>query len=288
VYEQGTVTKIIIEGDQINSNLEASINTEKISLDWPISGRIIHNYGYTSSSCCGGYGERSFFDGLAISAPTGTSVRASIAGQVESVGYDDTYGNFVIIRHAGGYKTLYGHLESYNTRNGAYVDIDSVIGYVGNSGHSGHSSIPYLHFTVYKDGLSCNPRTLLRNAPQQANLVAKSEARDASSPQPSHYNSSVMFSKREARNWFMQGYNEGYDNYEPFSGSPVYDIGPRMPSNVQSDASISFVDKLAIANLYTAGYKVGWTDHGQRKTSNAYGAWDESSWGSFGPPYGLF
>jgi murein DD-endopeptidase MepM/ murein hydrolase activator NlpD len=131
------------------------IISQKI-FDWPVSGRITSNYGYRRSPFGRG---RSFHDGLDIGVPQGTPIRAAMAGRVESVGYDNTYGNFVIIRHAEGYKTLYGHLESYETRNGAYVDVDSVIGYAGSTGVSTGA---HLHFTVYKDGSSVNPRTVLK------------------------------------------------------------------------------------------------------------------------------
>ena len=122
--------------------------------DWPVRGRITSGYGYRRSP----FG-RGLHDGLDIGAPMSTPVRAAMAGRVESVGYDNVYGNFVIIRHTEGYKTLYGHLESCEARSGAYVDIDTVIGYVGNTGQS---TGPHLHFTVYKDGSSINPRTVLK------------------------------------------------------------------------------------------------------------------------------
>ena len=122
--------------------------------DWPVRGRITSGYGYRRSP----FG-RGVHDGLDIAAPMGTPIRAAMAGRVESVGYDNVYGNFVIVKHSEGYKTLYGHLESYEARSGAYVDTDTVIGYVGNTGQS---TGPHLHFTVYKDGSSVNPRLVLK------------------------------------------------------------------------------------------------------------------------------
>ena len=124
--------------------------------DWPLRGRITSNYGYRRSPFTRG---SSFHDGLDIATPLGTPIRAAMAGRVESVGYDNVYGNFVIIRHADGYKTLYGHLDSHEARSGAYVDIDTVIGYAGNTGQSTGS---HLHFTVYLNGTSINPRTVLK------------------------------------------------------------------------------------------------------------------------------
>jgi murein DD-endopeptidase MepM/ murein hydrolase activator NlpD len=123
---------------------------------WPVQGRLTSYYGYRRNPISGG---RSFHDGLDIAAITGTPIRAAMAGQVISVGYDNVYGNFVLINHSGGYRTLYGHMDSFCTRGGTYVTTDDVIGYVGSTGQSTGA---HLHFTVYKNGSSINPRTVLR------------------------------------------------------------------------------------------------------------------------------
>ncbi|MDR0448257.1 MAG: M23 family metallopeptidase, partial [Treponema sp.] len=135
--------------------VQAVIISEKI-FDWPVRGKITSFYGNRRSPFARGY---SFHDGLDIAVPTGTPIRAAMEGRVESMGYDNIYGNFVIVRHAEGYKTLYGHLDSSDVRSGAFVDISSVIGYAGSTGQSTGS---HLHFTVYKNGSSINPRTVLK------------------------------------------------------------------------------------------------------------------------------
>ena len=135
---------------------QAQIIVSRNIFDWPLRGRITSNYGYRRSPFSRGY---SFHDGLDIAQSMGTPVVPAMAGRVESVGYDNVYGNFVIIRHTDGYKTLYGHLSSYEVRNGAYVDTSTIIGYVGSTGQS---TGPHLHFTVYKDGSSINPRSVLK------------------------------------------------------------------------------------------------------------------------------
>jgi len=125
-------------------------------MTWPIHGRLTSYYGYRRDPITR---KRSFHDGLDIAAVTGTPIKAAMAGQVISVGYDNVYGNFVLINHTGGYRTLYGHMDSFCTRGGTYVTTDDVIGYVGSTGQSTGS---HLHFTVYKNGSSINPRTVLR------------------------------------------------------------------------------------------------------------------------------
>jgi|GEM_PF-6993433 len=141
----------------INRRIEAveKINT-LITFEWPVRGRISSGFGIASgnTSC---YGD-GFHDGIDIDAPIGTPIWASRPGRVESVGYDDVFGNFVVIRHTSGYKTLYGLMESYEVRSGEYAYPNTIIGYVGKTGRTTTSK---LHFTIYKDGSSLNPRLFL-------------------------------------------------------------------------------------------------------------------------------
>jgi murein DD-endopeptidase MepM/ murein hydrolase activator NlpD len=96
--------------------------------------------------------------GTDMGVPTGATVRASAPGTVMlavsgcpnsfSTTCGGGYGNHVIIRHAGGFGTLYAHLSRVNVRSGARVDCGDII---GRSGNSGHSYGPHLHFEVRRD-----------------------------------------------------------------------------------------------------------------------------------------
>jgi murein DD-endopeptidase MepM/ murein hydrolase activator NlpD len=123
---------------------------------WPIRGTITSQYGYRSNPFTG---VRSLHNGLDIGAGMGTPVKAAMSGRVESAGYEQNYGNFVVITHQSGYKTLYGHLSVIRTKQGAYVNSGDRIGDVGSTGQS---TGPHLHFTVYKNGRTVNPWTVLR------------------------------------------------------------------------------------------------------------------------------
>lgn len=102
---------------------------------------------------------RSFHNGVDMAIARGTPVYPAIAGQVVSTGYSTVYGNHVIIQHHSGYKTLYGHLTSIFTRPNNYVGPNTQIGTVGSTGRS---TGPHLHFTVYKNGATIDPMTLLK------------------------------------------------------------------------------------------------------------------------------
>jgi len=123
---------------------------------WPVSGRITSYYGYRRSPFTG---KRQFHNGIDIKANMGVPIRAAMAGRVTSTGYDNVFGNYVIINHHSGYRTLYGHMSVIRTRAGAYVGTGERIGDIGSTGMS---TGPHVHFTVYKNGSTVNPRTLMR------------------------------------------------------------------------------------------------------------------------------
>ncbi len=126
---------------------------------WPTSGYITSNYGYRSYPFDDDGGGRQFHSGLDIGAPMGSPVRAAMSGRVSSAGWDDVLGNHVVISHHAGYRTLYGHMSVIRVKTGAYVGTGERIGDVGSTGRS---TGPHVHFTVYKNGVTVNPRVLLK------------------------------------------------------------------------------------------------------------------------------
>jgi murein DD-endopeptidase MepM/ murein hydrolase activator NlpD len=135
------------------------VNLQEINGDlfiWPVSGYITSPYGYRASPFTG---VRQFHTGLDIGAVTGTAIKAAMSGRVTTVGYNDSLGNYVVISHHSGYRTLYAHMSLVRVKSGAYVGTGSRIGDVGSTGLS---TGPHLHFTVYKNGVTVNPRSLVR------------------------------------------------------------------------------------------------------------------------------
>ncbi|GAB6392087.1 MAG: M23 family peptidase [Treponematales bacterium] len=123
----------------------------------PVNGRFTSHYGFRRSPFTGA---RQWHDGIDFAAPLGTPVKAAMPGTVESVAYDDpVFGINVTVRHHSGYKTRYCHLNEAAVQPGVHVAASTVIGYVGNTGIS---TGPHLHFTVYKNGGTINPRMVLR------------------------------------------------------------------------------------------------------------------------------
>jgi len=135
------------------------VNRQEIYGDlfiWPYAGYITSNYGYRTSPFDG---TRQFHSGLDIGGPIGGSIRAAMAGRVSQVGFDNSFGNYVVISHHSGYRTLYAHMSEVRVKTGAYVETGQRIGDIGISGLT---TGPHVHFTVYKNGVTVNPRSLIK------------------------------------------------------------------------------------------------------------------------------
>ncbi|MCL2442769.1 MAG: M23 family metallopeptidase [Treponema sp.] len=150
-----TGTDLFIPGARLDREVLQYINGDLFI--WPVYGTITSNYGWRTDPF--NRSRRHFHNGIDIRASTGTPVRATMAGRVHSVGFDRILGNYVIINHNAGYRTLYAHLSVIRVRTGAYVAAGGRIGDVGNTGQS---TGPHLHFTVFRNGVTVNPRTILR------------------------------------------------------------------------------------------------------------------------------
>jgi murein DD-endopeptidase MepM/ murein hydrolase activator NlpD len=92
--------------------------------------------------------------GVDLAAPEGTKIVAALPGTVVSAGYENGYGNSVLIQHAGGLQTRYGHLGSINVKAGDHITSDQFLGTVGDTGRS---TGPHLHFEVIRMGKAVNP-----------------------------------------------------------------------------------------------------------------------------------
>jgi len=148
-------TTLFIPGGRLSWMERQEINGDLFV--WPVSGRITSGFGWRSDPF--GSGRREFHNGIDIAARMGTPIRASMAGRVSVAGWDNVMGNFVIITHARGYRTLYAHMSRIRVRQGDFVGSGERIGYVGSTGRS---TGPHLHFTVFRHGTLVNPRTVLR------------------------------------------------------------------------------------------------------------------------------
>lgn len=96
--------------------------------------------------------------GVDIAVPTDSYVRAAGAARVLQAGEDPVYGRFVVLEHARGYRTVYGHLSHIFVEPGQGVRKGEVIAL---SGSTGLSTAPHLHFEILRHGTPVDPFTLV-------------------------------------------------------------------------------------------------------------------------------
>ena len=121
----------------------------------------------------------SMHTGIDYAAPTGTPIKATADGEVIFKGWKGGYGNTVMIRHANGVETLYGHMSAFSPADGR-VRAGEVIGFVGTTGRS---TGPHLHYEARVNGQPVNPTTVALPTPKltPTNMAAfRKQQKDAS------------------------------------------------------------------------------------------------------------
>lgn len=103
--------------------------------------------------------------GVDYAAPSGTGIRATGDGVIESIGNQGGYGNVVVVRHNGGITTWFAHLSGFarGLARGMRVSQGDIIGYVGQTGWA---TGPHLHYEFRVNGQHRNPLTIALPASQ--------------------------------------------------------------------------------------------------------------------------
>jgi murein DD-endopeptidase MepM/ murein hydrolase activator NlpD len=135
-----------IRAHQSSSSSSGSIGSGASSSGfiWPVNGPITSGFGWR-------WGR--MHEGIDIGVPCGTPIHAAASGTVIYSGWEDGYGNFVVIDHGNGLATAYGHQSAIYVSGGA-VSQGQTIGAVGSTGHSTGC---HLHFEVRVNGNPVDP-----------------------------------------------------------------------------------------------------------------------------------
>lgn len=121
---------------------------------WPVRGRLISRFGLQPD------GRRS--DGVNISVPEGTSVKAAENGVIAYVGSElKGYGKLVLIRHSGDWVTAYAHNSQILVERGDTVKRGQII---AKAGKTGSVTKPQVHFQVRKGAKAVDPLNYLEGA----------------------------------------------------------------------------------------------------------------------------
>ena len=123
-------------------------------LCWPLPGHTYISCHFGEVDAFGNAGHR----GTDIPAPEGTPILAAHSGTVLVSGWNDSYGNQVLLDNGAGLSTRYAHMTATAVTAGETVTAGQVIGYVGSTGDSTGN---HLHFEVMQGGVRVDPLRLV-------------------------------------------------------------------------------------------------------------------------------
>jgi murein DD-endopeptidase MepM/ murein hydrolase activator NlpD len=123
---------------------------------WPVTGELTDGFGGRRNPF-GGWGSE-FHTGQDIATLWGTPVVAAAQGTVIFAGWQNGYGQIVIIDHGNGLTTRYGHLSGIDVEIGQQLARGEQLGRVGSTGRS---TGPHLHYEVRINDEPVNPRQYL-------------------------------------------------------------------------------------------------------------------------------
>jgi murein DD-endopeptidase MepM/ murein hydrolase activator NlpD len=119
---------------------------------WPVEGESTDSFGFRGNPFGGGSSE--FHPGQDIAAPRGTPVLAPADGTVVQAGWQNGYGQTIVIDHGNGLTTRYGHLSKLEVTAGQEIKRGDELGQVGSTGRS---TGPHLHYEVRIGDLPVSP-----------------------------------------------------------------------------------------------------------------------------------
>ena len=116
-------------------------------------------------------------NGVDYAAKRNTPVKASGDGVISFIGRQSGYGRTVEIKHGGNIKTLYAHLEKFNTKLkvGSKVKQGEIIAFVGDSGQA---TGPHLHFEFWQGEIRSDPVKVKLPSAKPVNNAQRNEFED--------------------------------------------------------------------------------------------------------------
>jgi murein DD-endopeptidase MepM/ murein hydrolase activator NlpD len=129
---------------------------------WPVQGKLDSGFGGRRNPFGGNSYE--FHSGQDIEAEWGAPVIAGGTGKVTFAGWQNGYGQLVVIDHGDGLTTRYGHLSHIDVSQGQTLMRGQFLGEVGSTGRS---TGPHLHYEVRINDEPVNPLQYLLDSTNQ-------------------------------------------------------------------------------------------------------------------------
>ena len=149
----GTVSQ---KDDPAAIALSAEFSANKGKLPWPVNGSVVAKFGKQYHPVFKNL-ELPANNGLDITAPKGSQIKAVFNGTVKQVFVMPGYNQCVLVQHGKNYFTFYCKLGSVNVKAGDKVTTGQVLGTMETQ--SGNNQI---HFELWKDSKPQNPEGWLR------------------------------------------------------------------------------------------------------------------------------
>jgi septal ring factor EnvC (AmiA/AmiB activator) len=155
--EEERLSELVLELAALLADLprgaEEPFVAQKGKLSWPVEGKLAQSFGQARD------GGPLRWNGVLLSAATGTAVQAVYHGRVAFADWLPGLGLLVIVDHGGGYMSLYGHNEAILKESGEWVSPGDEIAQVGDSGGQAK---PGLYFEIRHNGAPQDPRQWVR------------------------------------------------------------------------------------------------------------------------------
>jgi murein DD-endopeptidase MepM/ murein hydrolase activator NlpD len=143
--------EIYIDDVVTESGEREKIAYKKHDFIWPVEGQCVDVFEET---------ERRRHQGIDITSPSGTPIKASSSGTALYSGNTIRgYGNLIILRHSEEFVTVYAHNQVNLVEEGTWVEKGQIIGKVGRTGRA---TGPHLHFEIRKNNKAVDPLLFLR------------------------------------------------------------------------------------------------------------------------------
>jgi murein DD-endopeptidase MepM/ murein hydrolase activator NlpD len=140
------------------TTIAKSTSLEKSGYIHPLSGstyRLSSTYGFRTHPV---YKTRRFHSGIDLGTKENTPILSIESGTVVSAGFARGYGNYVVIKHNGGIKSAYAHMNKILVTKGEKVNKEDKIGLVGMTGTATGN---HLHFEIIKNNKKINPLKII-------------------------------------------------------------------------------------------------------------------------------
>lgn len=139
-----------------NSNSNPNLDMTGVMSPLPVSGKVVREYGMTIDPLDD---MERFHNGIDISAPVGSAVRAVLDGQVKRTGDSPVLGKYILLEHEQGDFTLYAGLARVLVNEEQQVQAGQNIGEIGTEGDIEGGG---LHFEMRENSKLVDPLTKLQ------------------------------------------------------------------------------------------------------------------------------